>query len=76
MKAYSQEELNSIWQKLKDGIEPKEVFSAQIITDTETEQMITLSSMPRPYSDFDNEDTSKDYVRTREDKEAVWGTWE
>jgi hypothetical protein len=76
MRSYSQDELNSIWQKLKNGTEPNEVFSAHILADTETEQMITLSTMPRPYSDFDNEKTGRSYARKRESKEAVWGMWE
>ncbi|MGO8719639.1 MAG: hypothetical protein ACLQMO_10515 [Acidobacteriaceae bacterium] len=79
MRSYTQDELSSIWQQLKDGTEPDEalVFSAHITADRETEQAMMLSTQPTAYNDFDNDDSkARDYIRTRGNKEAVWGIWE
>lgn len=74
MSPCTQDELSSIWQKLKDGIEHDE-DDWLIVTDTDVEQMLTRSTVA-PYSDFDNGSTTVSYTRIRLNNEAPWGAWE
>jgi hypothetical protein len=76
MRSYTQDELSSIWQQLKDGIELDEgVNPWSIRTETETEQTLTLDGI-HTYNDFDNDSAARHYTRKRGNKEAIWGMWE
>ena len=74
MRSYTQDELSSFWQRLKNGTESDE-GSWSIRTDTETEQTLTLDTV-RTYNDLDDVSAARQWTRKRENEEVVWGMWE
>jgi hypothetical protein len=70
MVSYTQNELNSIWQNLKDGI-PAE---ALIEKDEKFEQTLQFSAIT-PYSDSNNAASYIYYTRRKPTEEASWGEW-
>jgi hypothetical protein len=83
MMPYTQDELSSIWQKLKDGteIDPTS-FTAQITTDTPIEETMIIqpSGEVLTYTDIDPPSgatgtCSGIYNRIRGNKEKEWGQW-
>jgi hypothetical protein len=88
MTSYTEDQLNFIWQHLRDGTEYEALDDMGALTaakdETDVSQTLTLFSFKaevEPYKDFDPpSDLPKDraiasYTRTRGNKEATWGAW-
>jgi hypothetical protein len=89
MMSYTEDELNSIWQKITAGAEHEALFDIGALPvmkiETDVEQTLRfLSSVAEveTYNDFDppsdlpRDHTTFSYTRKRESKEALWGLWE
>jgi hypothetical protein len=79
MVSYTQNELSSIWQRLKDGtefvIDTMHDEQASIRFDGELEQTLEFSTVA-PYSDSNNDSTTVSYTRRKHsNKEATWREW-
>jgi len=87
MMSYTQQELSSIWEKLTDGTERdaddlldvselvNTFLMAGIVTDTDVEQTLTLSTVT-PYHKDNSDSTTVSYTRRKHsNNEAMWREW-
>jgi hypothetical protein len=81
--SYTQDELCSIWERLKAGTERDKYFqldlddgvSASIRFEIDLEQVLSLHSVA-PYSDSSDGGADTHKYRTRASETAAWGKWE